>query len=129
MITQILAFIFAFTPEYAHAIASVTGGTGGTGGTSDCSVPTRPGVLVGTVCPTDNFFQYIAKVLNENNGYIIAIAVIIVVFSGVQYMLAMGNTSNQGKAKERIVGVVIGIIFLTLVRFLLTILADNLSLT
>ena len=117
MITQLLAFIFSLSPEYAHASTS----------NPTCSVATRPGVLVSNACPTDNFFQYIAKVLNQNNGYIIAVAVIIVVFSGLQYMLAMGNSSSQGKAKERIIGVVIGIVFLTLIRFILTILADNLS--
>ena len=116
MITQILAFIFRITPEVAHAAA-----------TCNTAAGEKPGVLVDCTNPNDTFFQYLSKVLTQNNGYVIAIAVIIVVFSGVQYMLAFGNTSNQGKAKERIISVVIGIIFYTLIRFFLVILADGLS--
>lgn len=68
------------------------------------------------------FNCYIRVFLNGNSALIITIATIIVVGSGIQYMLALGNSGNQGKAKQRIISVISGVIFLTLIRFFLRIL-------
>ncbi len=94
--------------------------------------PTGPikghkGVLVDCIPPNVSFFEYIGLVMKENTALLIAAAVILVVFSGVQYMLALGSTAGQGAAKQRIVGIVVGIIFFTLIRFILSILSPSLS--
>lgn len=91
---------------------------------TDC----EPGVLV-KCKPEDgtNFLVYVAAILRDNTILIITIASLLIVFSGVQYMLAMGNSSEQAKAKQRIIGIVGGIIFFTLVQFTLTLLANDLN--
>ena len=67
------------------------------------------------------FTCYIRAFLKTNTALMVTAAVAIVVFSGAQYMLAMGNSTAQGKAKTRIIGVVTGVIFLTLIQFLLNV--------
>jgi hypothetical protein len=87
----------------------------------------KPGVLVKCIPDNAGFFTYIDLVLTQNRSYIIAGAVIIVVFSGLQYILALGNAAEQTKAKQRITGIVIGVIFFTLIRFILSLLAPGLN--
>lgn len=70
---------------------------------------------------TPVFTCYMRTFLKGNTTIIVTAAVALVVFSGAQYMLAMGNSTNQSKAKTRILGVVTGIIFLTLIQFILNI--------
>lgn len=79
-------------------------------------------IVAGTAETDDKVFNcYLRVFLAGNSALIVTVAVIIVVFSGIQYMLALGNSGAQGKAKQRIVSVVTGVIFLTLIRFFLRI--------
>lgn len=77
------------------------------------------GVLVNDISKANGFVSYIALVLKDNSWLILTAAATLVVASGVQYMLAVGNSSNQGKAKERIIGIVLGLIFYGAVMILL----------
>jgi hypothetical protein len=88
-----------------------------------CASGERKGVLVGCIIENATFLQYINQVLRENTGFIIAAAVILVVASGVQYMIALGSSGEQTKAKQRITSIVLGIIFFTLLRFIISLLA------
>jgi hypothetical protein len=92
----------------------------------------RPGILVdyAVVTPSTKAEQesadtllncYLRVALRNNSALIVTVAVIIVVFSGIQYMLALGNSGNQAKAKQRIVAVITGVIFYTLITFFVTI--------
>jgi hypothetical protein len=92
-----------------------------------CTADQKEGVLAKCIPKDATFFQYVSIVLRDNTPYIVAAAVVIVVFSGVQYAAAMGTTGEQSKAKERIIGVVIGIIFFTLIRFILTLLSPTIQ--
>lgn len=83
------------------------------------------GVLVDCIPAGATFWTYLNLLLDQNGGLVIAAAVIYVVFSGVQYMLALGNTTNQVKAKTRIVSIVSGIILYTLIRFIIGLLAGG----
>lgn len=69
---------------------------------------------------------YMATLLRDNTILILTVASLLIVVSGVQYILAMGNSGDQAKAKQRIVGIVVGIIFFTLIQFTLTLIAADL---
>jgi hypothetical protein len=90
-----------------------------------CLASTEGGVLISG--QAKNFSCYISLLLKQNMPYVILVAVVLVVISGVQYMLAMGNSSEQGKAKQRIVGTLIGIIFYTLISYILPLISGGLS--
>ncbi len=79
-------------------------------------------VVQGTAPGSEKVFTcYLRVFLAGNSALIVTVAVIIVVFSGIQYMLALGNSGTQAKAKQRVVSVLTGVVFLTLIRFFLTI--------
>jgi len=86
------------------------------------------GVLISCIkdTPSPTFFDYLSAVLDQNSGYIVAAAVIIVVASGIQYMTAFGSSGEQTKAKQRIISVITGIIFFTLIRFAVSLFASGL---
>ncbi|CAN5194498.1 hypothetical protein BH11PAT4_BH11PAT4_5950 [soil metagenome] len=85
--------------------------------------------IVGPPTPSENddtsFNCYLRAFLSGNSALIVTVAVIIVVFSGIQYMLALGNSGTQAKAKQRIVSVVTGVVFLTLIRFFMGLLGTS----
>lgn len=93
--------------------------TGSGGATSD----TKPagkiqppiecrGVLVKT-CPTNlSFGQYLELLLKELIPLILFLAMIMIAWAGVQYMLSGFKPENATKAKQRIVGIVVGAVFL-----------------
>jgi hypothetical protein len=70
----------------------------------------------------NSFWCFVTGVLNYNAMFINLIAIGWVAWFGMQYALAMGNASQQKAAKEAIIGILVGVIFITLTRFLLTIL-------
>lgn len=85
-----------------------------------------PGVLVKCLPANSSFMAYMATLLRDNTILILTVASLLIVVSGVQYILAMGNSGDQAKAKQRIVGIVVGIIFFTLIQFTLTLIAADL---
>ncbi len=71
---------------------------------------------------------YLSTVLTDNMPYVIIIAIILVVWSGIEYMLAQGSLAAQTKAKQRIVGVLGGLMFYLLIRFLIPLIAGGITL-
>jgi hypothetical protein len=90
-----------------------------------CLTRTDGGVLISG--QAKDFPCYLNLILTENMPYVILVAVLLVVVSGIQYMLAAGNAADQGKAKQRIVGTLIGIIFYTLIRYLIPLISGGLG--
>ena len=84
------------------------------------------GVLVDNPAATQgNFFKYVEMVLGQNSWVVLTGAAVLVVASGVQYMLAVGNASNQTKAKERVFGVMLGLVFYGGIILILRLLSDR----
>lgn len=95
-----------------------------------CPIPADPkspsGVLVSHVPPEGSGLGcYLTYLLTDNMPYVILLAVVLVVLSGVQYMLAMGSSAEQGKAKTRILGILAGVIFYFLLRYLIPLIAGS----
>ena len=118
---KLLAFLIVlFAPAIAFADDCVVASNVG-------PVKGHTGVLVNCIPNSGySFFQYINQVLGDNSAVIITAIIVLVVFNAIQYMLALGTPGEQTKAKERIVGIVVGIVFLTLIKFVLSILASGL---
>jgi len=114
MIIQFLLSLIPFLPTRVFADTGCPSGQSQT-------------VLAGCVASNATFLQYVNAILNQNTAYIITVAVIIIVASGIQYMLALGSAGEQGKAKQRIVSVIVGIIFFTLIRFVLSLIGNGLN--
>lgn len=111
------AIIWALTinltiSSFAHAATS----------TPDPCTGGQPGVLIKCIYPNTDFFGYASAFLDQYQTAIITAAAVLIVASGVQYMLAMGKSDQQAKAKQRIVGVLVGIIFFTLIHAIIVLL-------
>lgn len=75
------------------------------------------GVLVKGTVP-NNFEDYITAFYAATMPIIITIAVLMIIYSGVQY-IAGGVSPESGKAaKERITNIIIGLIFYTMLRYI-----------
>jgi hypothetical protein len=68
---------------------------------------------------------YIAAALSENMPYIILFAIILIVWSGIEYMLSGTGITQAAKAKERLIGIISGLIFYFLIWFLLSLLTSG----
>jgi hypothetical protein len=77
---------------------------------------------------TPTFGCYISQLIDQNIPYVILAAVLLIVFSGVQYMLAQGAAAEQAKAKQRIWGVLGGVIFYFLIKLTVPLIAGGISL-
>jgi glycerol uptake facilitator-like aquaporin len=84
------------------------------------------GVLVD--CTQPNLLYYLDALLNENLTYIMFVAFIMIIASGVQYMLSGFAPDGAKKAKERIVGILIGVIFFLSIRLILNQISGGISL-
>lgn len=95
----------------------------------ECKIDiTKPGVLIGGQITSGGFPCYITVLLRNNMPYVILVAIILVVISGLQYMTAMGAPAEQGKAKTRILGVLAGVIFYFLIQYITPLLAGGIRL-
>jgi len=84
------------------------------------------GVL--TNCPQTTFGDYIRAVLKDDMGYIVTAALLMIIYSGVEYMLSgIGSPDGQKKAKQRILGILSGVALLLLIDLILNQLAPNLT--
>lgn len=92
-----------------------------------CEVDNNPGVLISGHVTRGGFACYVSHLLTENMPYIILVAVVLVVVSGVQYMLSQGNATAQGAAKTRIVGIITGVIFYFLLRYILPLIVGGVT--
>ena len=81
----------------------------------------EPGVL--TKCaPSGTLASYAGDILTDNMGYIILIAIVLIVFSGLHYMLAVGQAGEQTKAKQRVTGILGGLAFYFLIEYIMKLL-------
>ena len=88
-----------------------------------CATTGDPGILVSVEQP--NFGCYINQFLLDIIPHVLTIAMIMIVFSGVQYMASGVTADGQKAAKQRIVGIVVGIMFFFAIRFILNQLSEN----
>lgn len=72
-----------------------------------------------TTVHENNFEGYINAVLEKYFPFILFIAMIMIVFSGVQYMLSGFDPNAQKLAKQRILGILGGLIFYLLIQLIL----------
>jgi hypothetical protein len=93
-----------------------------------CKVDSTPGVLISGHVTKGGFACYMSHLLTENMPYVILVAVVLVVVSGIQYMLSQGQPAAQGAAKTRIIGILTGVIFYFLLRYLLPLVVGGISL-
>lgn len=84
-----------------------------------------PGVLV--KCAGLPFNQYLAELLTEQMPLILFVAVLMVVGSGVQYMLSGFSPEGAKQAKQRIVGILLGVAFLLLIQLLVKNITPSIS--
>ena len=90
------------------------------------SCPPPHGVL--TNCPQPTFGLYIRAVLKDDMGYIITAALLMIIASGVQYMLSgIGSADGQKQARQRILGIISGVVLLILIDLILNQLATGLT--
>ena len=75
------------------------------------------GVLV--TCNQPTLQYYLDAFLSENLTLIMFIALIMIVASGIQYMLSGFSPEAAKLAKQRIIGILVGILFFLLIRLLL----------
>ena len=74
------------------------------------------------VCnPPATFSGYVAAIIHDDMGYVLLIAFIMIIYSGIQYMLSgTGSTDLQKKAKDRIFTILLGVALLLLSSVLVT---------
>jgi hypothetical protein len=86
------------------------------------------GVLVNGCVQEFGFIRYLTELLTQVMPLVFFIALIMIIWSGVQYMLSGFNPGQAGKAKERIVGILFGVAFFLVVGLLINQLAPDLQL-
>jgi hypothetical protein len=85
---------------------------------------TTSGVLVKCV-PSGGFISYANEVLAENGSYIYYAALVMVVFSGIQYMTSGFSPEASKQAKGRIIGIISGLIFFILLGNILRLISAS----
>lgn len=107
-ISAILITALLFNPSYVMA--------------AECT-----GVLV---CdPNKGYDNYIKDLLSNMMPVVFTLALALVVYSGIQYMMGGLSPDNSKKAKQRIIGSLIGIIFYLLIRFFANLISPDISIT
>jgi len=79
-------------------------------------------------CTNVPFNVYLSAVLDSLVPWIFTLAIVMIVFSGVQYMASAVGGGDTKAAKQRIVGSIIGVAFFFLIRLVLNQITPNLSL-
>lgn len=75
--------------------------------------------MLGLDIADGKFNCYLISFIDKLMPVVYIVAVLMVIVSGVQYMLAGESADNAKKAKGRIAGIIAGIIFYTLMRAIL----------
>jgi hypothetical protein len=92
------------------------------GGGYKLCVPLKPGQAI-----IDNPVQYVDSLYLYSISIAGALAVLVLVYSGLQYILAAGSASEQGAAKSRIWRTVIGLVVLLSAVFILNVIDPRLA--
>ncbi len=82
----------------------------------------NPGVL--TNCSQSTLQGYAQAIINDNIGYIFTIALIMIIYSGVEYMYSGFSPDKQKSAKQRIIGIITGLVFFLLLQVILNQITD-----
>ena len=86
------------------------------------------GVLVSDPCTNiESFSTYLNHFLDQNLPLILFTALVLIVYSGVQYVLLGAVPEGQKAAKQRILGVLGGLVFYLLIKLILNQLAPGLT--
>jgi len=104
------------TPVISYAAPRIVDSSGHCTG----STPTGqqdPGVL--TRCTQDGFQNYLNAFFHDNLAFIFLIALVMIVFSGVQYMNSGFSPDALKTARQRILGILGGVVFLLIIELLL----------
>jgi hypothetical protein len=83
------------------------------------------GVLISGRVTDGGLTCYVNTLLTENMPYILLIAIVLVAISGVQYMLAMGSSGEVAKARQRIAGIIGGVIFYFLITYIIRLIGGD----
>lgn len=86
-----------------------------------------PGVLV--KCSNVDFTTYLKELIDQVLPFVIFLAMVMVVFSGVQYMFGGLSAEQTKKAKARIWGVLGGVLFFLSIALILTLISSDLFLS
>ena len=92
------------------------------------SQPCFQGVLVSGCTNNTTFPQYMDQIIRQISPLVLFVAVIAIAFSGVQYMFGGVSPEQSKKAKQRIIGIVIGGIVFASVSFILHQIANSVTL-
>lgn len=82
----------------------------------------------GTVTYESGFDCYLNALLTQNMPYVILIALVLIIWSGIEYMLGGLSGGAPGKAKERIIAVLSGVAFYFLITYILNLLTSGYNL-
>lgn len=88
------------------------------------------GVLVDSSCANDpnyNFANYVGDFMKKNFPFILLIALVMIIFSGVQYMTSGFTPDAQKQAKNRIIGILTGVVFYLLIDLILAQISPSLQ--
>lgn len=107
------------------------GSTGGVVNVAPCAngVGTYNGVLVSNFNYDSGFFCYVSVFMNQKFGFILFLALIMIVFSGVQYMSSGFSPGGEKVAKERLMGIITGLVFFLITRMIVAAISNNLGKT
>lgn len=99
-------------------------------GTRPCACPydtSTTGVLIPHRFAegTPYFSCYIATFLKVNWAYVTLFAVVLVMWSGFEYLIASGDGGKQKAAKQRVIGVFTGLILYFVIQFIVPLLLGN----
>jgi len=79
-------------------------------------------------CNNVPFKVYISALLDSLVPWIFTLAIVMIVFSGVQYMASSVGGGDTKAAKQRIIGSIIGVAFYFLIRLVLNQIAPDITL-
>jgi hypothetical protein len=118
-----LALVAAFSVVSVSYAASPTPSPSASAATKNCSesVLADPSNPI-KVCSDTTITTYLVDVLERYRALILTVMTLYVVASGVQYMLSQGKADAQKAAKQRIMAMITGIIFFTLVNLIASVL-------
>lgn len=74
---------------------------------------------------TPYFSCYIATFLKVNWAYVTLFAVVLVMWSGFEYLIAGGDGGKQKAAKQRVIGVFTGLLLYFVIQFIVPLLLGN----
>jgi uncharacterized membrane protein len=78
---------------------------------------------------TKGIAAYLTEFLNKVMPIVITAAIVMVVYSGIEYIFSSTNPENTKKAKQRIYGIIGGLIFFILIRYLASQFKNDMTLT